>query len=74
MDSLFELLDEMIQQQEQKVMAIAEKIRPNITVEDLLQPFDYKELDFHPLFRHEEGVLEGLKMAEIAIKSFNKSD
>jgi hypothetical protein len=69
MDSLQKLLEEMINSQEKKLMAIAEKIRPNITSDDLLQPFDYKELDFHPLFRHEEGILEGLKMVDTAFKS-----
>jgi hypothetical protein len=55
--------DELIDQQRQRLMKRAEQVRPNMTEEDLLQPMDYPELEGDPLFRYEEGVLEGILMA-----------
>ncbi len=73
MDDCLTYLHDMVLEQEDKLMKIAEKIRPNITTDDLLQPCDYPELEFNPLFRHEEGILEGLKMAYIALRACSKS-
>lgn len=62
------LLREMIQEQQAKVYAVGRRIVPNLTAEDLLQPNDYPELENHPHFRHEEGILAGLMSAEMAIR------
>ena len=62
-----ELFDEMIQLQEEKVFKMAEKIIPHITREDILQPNDFPALENNPYFRYEEGVLEGLRSAKMAI-------
>lgn len=62
-----ELLDEMIALQEEKVFKFAEKIIPNITREDILQPNDFPKLEFNPYFRYEEGILEGLRSAKMGI-------
>ena len=60
------LFEELIEMQRDKVRACAEKIKPNLTEDDLLQPNDFPELENHPLFRYEEGVLEGLLTARMA--------
>lgn len=60
------VFDEMIQLQEEKVFKLAQKIVPRITREDILQPNDFSELENHPHFRYEEGVLEGLRSAKMA--------
>lgn len=60
------LFDEMIAEQRKKVMRSAERIVPNITEDDLLQPNDFPLLENHPHFRYEEGVLEGLLTARMA--------
>lgn len=63
------LLDELIEQQEKNLLKTAERIIPNITSDDILQPNDYPELELHPHFRHEEGILDGLKMAQSALRA-----
>ncbi|MBS0622008.1 MAG: hypothetical protein JSR80_03505 [Verrucomicrobia bacterium] len=57
---MIELFDELAEGQRQKLFEIGRKRRPNLTEEDLLQPNDYPELENDPLFRYEEGVLEGI--------------
>lgn len=61
------LLKEMIDHQRSKLLKIASRYIPNISHEDLLQPFDYPVLENNPTFRYEEGVLQGLKMVEMAL-------
>jgi len=61
------LFDELIQHQEERVFKMAEKIIPNITRDDILQPNDFPELENHPYFRYEEGILEGLRTARMAL-------
>ena len=61
-----QLFEEMIALQEEKVFRLAEKILPHITRDDILQPNDFPELENHPFFRYEEGVLEGLRTARMA--------
>lgn len=52
--------------QRKKVKAVALKLIPHLTDDDLLQPNDFPLLDNHPFFRYEEGVLEGLMTAQMA--------
>lgn len=63
------ILEEMINQQENKLLSIAKRYIPNISKEDLLQPFDYPILENHPYFRYEEGVLQGMKMVQAAFRA-----
>ncbi len=69
MEALFE---ELVQQQEEKVFKFAQKIIPHITREDVLQPNDFPVLENHPLFRYEEGILEGLRTAQMAYFAIEK--
>jgi len=66
------VVEEMIAQQQQKLLTVARKIIPHVTLEDLLQPQDYPELDFDPEFRYQEGVLYGLETVLIAIRATEK--
>ncbi len=61
-----EMFDEMIAHQEKKLLKIATEIIPQITEEDILQPFDFPLLESHPHFRYEEGFLKGLHAAKFA--------
>lgn len=61
------LFEELINQQEERVFKLAEKIIPHITRDDILQPNDFPELENHPYFRYEEGILEGLRTARMAL-------
>lgn len=64
---ILNLLDEMIEQQKLQLLKIARKIVPHVTDDDLLQPNDFSELENHPLFRYEEGLLHGLQAAKAAL-------
>ena len=68
MQGLLDLIEEIEQGQYAKLLAFARKIRPNLTEEDLLQPNDYPELEHNPEFRHEEGVLEGVRTVKSAVR------
>lgn len=61
-------MDELIEQQKKELLKIARRIIPNATEDDLLQPNDYPELELHPYFRYEEGVLHGYQAAKAALK------
>ena len=64
---MIELFNELIEGQQKKVLAVARCILPRITGEDLLQPNDFPELELHPYFRYEEGILDGLRVARTAL-------
>ena len=61
------LFDEMIELQEKKLLKLASSMIPHVTADDILQPNDYPELENHPFFRYEEGVLKGLYSAKMAV-------
>ena len=67
MNKSLEILEQLIEGQQRKLESCARRIRPNITADDLLQPNDFPELELHPHFRHEEGILDGLRMARAAL-------
>ena len=67
-----ELLQELIAQQKKKLLASAQRIVPRITPDDLLQPNDFPELELHPHFRYEEGILDGLQVAYTALLAHRK--
>ncbi len=69
MEALFE---ELVKHQEEKVFKFAQRIIPHITREDILQPNDFPALENHPLFRYEEGILEGLRTAQMAVMACTK--
>lgn len=66
------LLDELVEGQRKKLLNFARKVIPNFTTDDLLQPNDFPELENSPLFRYEEGVLEGLLTARMAYLALKK--
>jgi len=66
------IFHDMIALQEEKLFKMAQKIVPRITREDLLQPNDFPALENHPLFRYEEGVLEGMRTAQMAFLAHQK--
>ncbi len=72
MEKVEKVMSEMVVYQKDKLLFFAKKIVPHIAPEDLLQPQDFPELDFHPEFRHEEGYLEGLERALAAVRRIRK--
>jgi hypothetical protein len=63
------LIEELVLEQQRKLLNCARAIVPYITTDDILQPNDFPELEEHPYFRYEEGVLEGLLTAQTALKA-----
>lgn len=61
------LLDELIEGQQKKVLKSGRQIIPHLTQDDIMQPNDFPELEFHPIFRYEEGTLDGIRVAKAAI-------
>lgn len=70
---ILEELNRMIEQQEKRVADLGRSIIPNLTSEDLLQPMDFQELENHPPFRYQEGVLQGMHSAKSAINYLLKN-
>lgn len=68
-----EQLEQMIEQQQKKLLNCGRQIVPTLTSEDVLQPNDYPELENHPVFRYEEGVLSGLLMALACLRASLRS-
>ena len=60
------IFDEMVEMQKKKILEYGRAIIPYLTPDDILQPNDFPELESHPEFRYEEGVLEGLLSARMA--------
>jgi len=63
------LFEELVQQQEKKVLRIAQELRPSATWDDLLQPQDLPEVANDPTFNYEDGLLAGIKAARIALRA-----
>ena len=68
-EEALDIVNEMVHQQKKKIILYSEKVVPHIIPDDLLQPQDYPELDFDPLFRYEEGLLHGLEAALAALRA-----
>ncbi len=67
-----ELIDEMAELQHRRLLECARRIVPYLTEDDLLQPNDFPELENHPHFRYEEGILEGIRGVQIAVRALKK--
>jgi len=61
------LMQELVEQQRSKLLALARCIVPNATSDDILQPNDFPALERDPHFRYEEGILDGLQAAQAAL-------
>jgi hypothetical protein len=62
-----QLLQEMVKGQHAKLLNCANRIVPHATAEDILQPNDFPELENHPHFRYEEGLLAGIQSVQMAL-------
>jgi hypothetical protein len=69
-----DVFEELVEQQREKLLKIARQLVPCITADDILQPNDFPELEQHPFFRYEEGVLEGLLTARMAYLAWKKDE
>ena len=60
------LLEELVGAQRRKTLALARRIDPSLTEDDLFQPHDHPKIASHPLYQFEDGVLAGLLSARAA--------
>jgi hypothetical protein len=63
------LFDELIRQQHARVLRLAQRINPRFTEDDILQPQDYPALRDNTDFNYEDGILAGLRSAQIAYRA-----
>jgi hypothetical protein len=68
-DAVERLLADMIDQQERKVLALARRLVPNATPEDVRNPHDFTALVESADFNYEDGILAGLKAAAVAVRA-----
>ncbi|MEM1283150.1 MAG: hypothetical protein AAGG81_06310 [Chlamydiota bacterium] len=62
----------MVKAYENQLLELGRRIVPTLTPEDMLQPNDYPELENHPHFRYEEGVLAGIQTVRMAFRALEK--
>jgi len=67
------VLDEMTRAQEQKLLALARRLVPHATPEDLRNPHDFAPLLESAEFNFEDGILAGLLSAAAALR-FERRD
>jgi hypothetical protein len=65
------LIKELVEGQNRKLLECGRRFVPNLTPEDMLQPNDYNELELNPHFRYEEGILHGILSIQMAIRASN---
>jgi len=63
------LLDSMIGQQRQKLLETARRKIPHLTGEDVMTPEAYPDLYFDGPFNYEDGILNGLLSAQMAVRA-----
>jgi hypothetical protein len=71
---LDQLLLQMVEQQEHKLLALARQAVPDLTPEDLRNPQDFPALVRDPQFNYEDGLLAGLRSAHMAIRAELRAD
>lgn len=60
------LLDEMERHQRERVVSLAKRLRPDLTLEDLASPHDFPELD-DPDWHFEDGQLAAIQAVRFAL-------
>ncbi len=63
-----QLVDEMEQLQRQKVLELARRLRPGLTLEDVSNPHDFPELG-DPDWQYEDGILAGVQSVLAAVRA-----
>lgn len=66
------LLERSIEHQRRKVLAVARRLNPRLTADDVMQPHDFPELRDNGEFQYEDGILAGLLSAQVALRALGK--
>ena len=67
-DEVERVVRELEEHQTQKVLALARRLRPGLTSEDVLNPHDFSELN-DPDWQFEDGMLTGIQSVAAALRS-----
>lgn len=62
-------IQEIIDLQHKRLLSCGRQIVPTLIADDMLQPNDFLELEHHPVFRYEEGVLAGIQTVQMALRA-----
>jgi hypothetical protein len=65
------LLDTMEQAQADKVVALARRLKPGLTAEDIRNPHDFPDLD-DPDWHFEDGQLAGIQSVRFALHGLSR--
>lgn len=68
LERVLHLLEQMEELQRRKVVALARRIRPGLTDEDIRNPHDFPDLD-DPDWHYADGHLSGLQAAVMAVRA-----
>jgi hypothetical protein len=61
-------LDRLIEQQREKCLTLARRLRPGLTGDDITQPHDFAELAENWHWNYEDGFLAGLIAAQLTLR------
>jgi hypothetical protein len=68
-DDLDRLLEEMIAEQRERLLALARRLEPDLGPDDVLQPHDHPKLAASPDFNFEDGILAGYLAFRAALRA-----
>ena len=69
-----ELIQELIEHQQAKVLKIAMEIVPDATQEDIRNPQDFPDLVADTLFNYEDGILTGYLTLQTALRKRTRTE
>ena len=69
-----ELIQELIEHQQAKVLKVAREIVPDATPEDIRNPQDFPDLVADTLFNYEDGILTGYLTLQTALRKQSRTD
>ena len=69
LQTIDQLMLQLIEQQERKVLEFGQRIHPGLTSEDIRNPQDFPDLLESAEWNFEDGILAGLKSAHMALRA-----
>ncbi len=70
-ERVFQILEAMEENQRQKVIELARRLKPGLTAEDIRNPHDFPDLD-DPDWHFEDGQLTGIQSALFALRAMSR--
>jgi hypothetical protein len=66
-----QLLDDAEELQRKKVIALARRLKPGLTDEDIRNPHDFPELE-DPDWHYEDGILTGIQSISTSLRALRR--